>query len=438
MKLFSFKGGIHPSENKKNTEDIEIEDFPSPKYLYIPLLQHIGNVLDPLVSIGEKVLKGQKLGESSGNLSVPIHSPISGKVIKIEVLPFSLRGKVNTIVIENDFLDEKIEYEKIENYKTKTKTELLNLIRERGLVGLGGALFPTHVKINPPADKIIKNLIINGAECEPYLNSDNRLMIENPQEIIGGIEIIMHILGVDSATIGIEDNKSKAVESLKSVLGNRNDIKVAILDTKYPQGGEKQLIKAITNKTIPAGKLPMDIGVIVMNSTSAYWVYNGLINGVPLIEEIITVTGGAIGKPKNYRVSIGTPIEEILKTVEFDEVKSERLITGGPMMGIAQYTSDVPVIKGTSGILALTKKEMGSYKSKSCISCGKCVDVCPMGLSPLMYAKFAEAEKWNEFLSYNLLECIECGSCQYVCPSNRPLTEGIRIGKAKLRSMNLK
>lgn len=436
MGLFNFKGGIHPSENKKRTEQLVIEKFSSPKYVYIPLLQHIGNVLEPIVSVGERVLKGQKIGESSGNLSVPIHSSVSGKVIKIDVLPFSLRGKVNTVIIENDFLDEKIEYEKIFDYEQKTKEELLDTIRERGIVGLGGALFPTHVKLNPP--KKIEVLIVNGVECEPYLNSDNRIMIEKPQEIIKGIEILMHILGVQKAIIGIEDNKAEAIEIIKNALKDREDIKVFALETKYPQGGEKQLIKSVLNKKIPTGKLPMDIGVIVMNVTSVFWVYNGIIEGIPLTEEIVTVTGGAVGKPKNYRVPIGTQIKDIMETVEFDKNNTERLLTGGPMMGIAQYLDEIPVIKGTSGILALTKEEIHPYKSKSCISCGKCVDACPMGLSPLMYAKFAQAEKWGEFSDYNLMECIECGSCQYICPSKRPLTEGIRIGKAKLRSLNLK
>lgn len=438
MALFNFKGGIHPPDNKNLTEKIQIEDFPVPKYLYIPLLQHIGTVLDPLVTIGEKVLRGQKLGESVGKLSVPVHSPISGKVVKIEILPFTLRGKVNTIVLENDFLNESIEFQEIINYKQKTKEELLNIIRERGLVGLGGALFPTYVKLNPPADKKINNLIINASECEPYLNSDNRLIIENSKEIIKGIEIALYLLGLNEVTIGIEDNKKEAIEALKLVLKENNKIKLAVLETKYPQGGEKQLIKAIYNKIIPSGKLPIDIGIVVLNVTSAYWLYNGIVKGQPLTEEIVTVSGGAVGKPKNYRVPIGTQLKEILKTVELKEEEVDKLLTGGPMMGITQYCEEVPVIKGTSGILALTKAETHPYKSKPCISCGKCVEVCPMGLSPLMYAKFAQFEKWDDFREYNIFDCIECGSCQYTCPSKRPLTEGIRVGKAKLRSIDAK
>ncbi len=436
MALFKFKGGIHPPENKSSTEHLAIENFKSSKLLYIPLLQHIGSVCEPLVKIGDRVLKGQKIAESTGTVSVPVHSPASGKVVKIDILPFTLRGKVNTVVIENDFQEESVEFQKLNDYKSKSKEELLNKMKDLGVVGLGGALFPTHIKLNPPKDKKIEILIINASECEPYLNSDNRISIEKSNEIMKGIEIAMHILDVNKAYIGIEDNKKEAIESLKKSLNN--NIELAVLETKYPQGGEKQLIKAICNKNIPSGKLPMDVGVVVINVTTAYWIFNSIINGLPITEEVVTVSGGAIVTPKNYRVLIGTPIKEIIESTGINREIMDKLITGGPMMGIAQHTEDVPVIKGTSGILALTKEETNPYKSKACISCGKCVDACPMGLSPLMYAKFAQFEKWEEFREYNLLECIECGSCQFVCPSKRPLTEGIRIGKAKLRSMETK
>lgn len=438
MTLFKFKGGIHPPENKSSTEYLVIENFKNPEIVYIPLLQHIGSVCEPLVKIGDRVLKGQKIADSTGAVSVPIHSSVSGRVIKIDILPFTLRGKVNTIVIENDFQDELIILNTLDNYKTKSKNELLDKIRDLGVVGLGGALFPTHIKLNPPKDKEINTLIINASECEPYLNSDNRISIEKTADIIKGIEIAMYILGVHKAFIGVEDNKKEAIESFKKALINKTDIKLAILETKYPQGGEKQLIKAICNKNIPTDKLPMDVGVVVINVTTAYWIFNSIINGYPVIEEVITVSGGAIETPKNYRVLIGTPIKEIIESVGINREKMDKLLTGGPMMGIAQHTESVPIIKGTSGILALTPEETNPYKSKACISCGKCVDACPMGLSPLMYAKFAQFEKWEEFKEYNLLECIECGSCQFVCPSKRPLTEGIRIGKAKLRSMEIK
>lgn len=438
MTLFKFKGGIHPPENKELTEMLEIKDFCATKYIYLPMIQHIGSVLEPLVKVGDRVLKGQKIADSQGKMSVPIHSPVSGKIVGIEIMTFTLRGKVNTLIIENDFKEEWTEKTPILNYKNCSKEILLDKIREMGLVGLGGALFPTHIKLNPSPEKKIINLIVNAAECEPYLNSDNRLIIEKTKEILEGIEIILQILGIEEAVIGIEDNKKMAIIELESLIKDSKKIKLAVLKTRYPQGGEKQLIKAIYNKVVPEGKIPPDIGIIVVNITTAFWVYNAIAKGYPLIEEIVTVAGGAIKNPQNLRVPIGVQMKELLDFVGIEREKVDRLITGGPMMGISQYSEDVPVIKGCSGIIALSKEETNPYKAKSCISCGKCVDACPMGLSPLMYAKFAEFEKWNEFREYNIFDCIECGSCQYVCPSKRPLTEGIRIGKSKLRSMDIK
>ncbi len=313
--------------------------------------------------------------------------------------------------------------------------ELLGIIRENGIVGLGGAAFPTHVKLNPPKDKKIDTLLINGAECEPYLNTDNRLMIEMPEEFIKGIEIVMHILDVKKAIIGIENNKQEAIKIVREYLKNREDILLYELETKYPQGGEKQLIKAMLNRDVPSGKLPLEVGVVVQNSATLYSIYNAVYNGHPLIEEIITVSGKGIGKASNLKVAIGTHIKEIVEEVGIDREVTKKLVTGGPMMGIAQYTEDVPIIKGSSGILALSKKEINPTRSRSCITCGKCVTVCPMNLSPLMYSKLVRFENWEELKNYHLLDCMECGSCQYVCPANRPLTEAIRLGKAKLRSM---
>ncbi len=435
MGLFTFRGGIHPPDNKEVTEKIKIENFKRPKFIYLPMLQHIGSILEPLVKIGDRVLKGQKIADSDAFLSVPIHSPVSGVVKKIEVMPFTMRGKVNTVVIENDYKEEWIERKTYDDYKKLEKEELLRIIRENGIVGLGGAAFPTHVKLNPPKDKNIDILLINGAECEPYLNTDNRLMIEMPEGFIKGIEIVMHILGVKKAIIGVENNKQEAIRIIERQLGKREDILLYELETKYPQGGEKQLIKAMLNREVPSGKLPLEVGVVVQNSATLYSIYNAIYNGHPLIEEIITVSGKGIGKASNLRVAIGTHIKEIVEEVGIDREVTKKLVTGGPMMGIAQYTEDVPIIKGSSGILALSKKEVNSIKSKSCITCGKCVTVCPMNLSPLMYSKLVRFENWEELKEYHLLDCIECGSCQYVCPANRPLTEAIRLGKAKLRSM---
>ncbi|MBZ4684149.1 MAG: H+/Na+-translocating ferredoxin:NAD+ oxidoreductase subunit [Fusobacteriaceae bacterium] len=434
MKLFSFKGGIHPPENKDLTENLKIEDFKVPKEICVPLLQHIGVVLEPLVKVGDRVKKGQKIGDSSGFLSSPVHSPVSGIVKKIEIRPFPVSGRVNTIIIENDYEEEIFEYPKYEDYEKLTKDELLKIVREMGIVGQGGATFPTHIKLNPPKDKKIDVLLINGAECEPYLNADNRLMLEQTEKVVKGIDIFRHILGVKRVVIGIEENKEEAIHKMKEE-ASKYGMEIAVLKTKYPQGGEKQLIKAVLDREVPSGKLPSEVGVVVQNTATALSVYEAVIEGKPVIEKVLTVSGLGVKTPKNLRVRIGTQFKEILEYVEIDREKTEKLVMGGPMMGLAQHTEEVPVIKGTSGILALTKKEMNPYKSRACITCGKCVDACPMNLSPLMYAKLARFEEWEEMDKYDLLDCIECGSCSFVCPANRPLTEGIKIGKAKLRAM---
>lgn len=437
MKFFGFKGGVHPPENKIQTENQAIEILKAPKMVFIPLLQHIGVPLTPCVKIGERVLKGKKIADSTAFLSVPVHATVSGIVKAIEVLPFPLMGDVQTIVIENDGLDDldtEVYSNKIVNWKEASKEDLLAIIREKGIVGLGGAAFPTHIKLNPPADVKIDTLLMNGAECEPYLNSDNRIMIEEAQKVVEGIKIMQHILKVENAIIGIEDNKKEAIDIMQKACSGTK-IKVAPLKTMYPQGGEKSLIKAILNKDVPSGKLPSALGVVVNNTTTAAAIYDAVVNGQPLLEKIVTVSGKAIKKPKNLKVSIGTPISIVLENCGYVESEAEKIVVGGPMMGMAQLTLEVPVIKGTSGLLALTKDEVNYCKPKACIGCGKCVTVCPMSLEPIMYARLAEFEQWEDMSKYHLMDCIECGSCSYICPSNRPLTEAIKIGKAKLRMM---
>lgn len=434
MKFFGFKGGVHPPDNKAQTAKLVTEDMVSPKMVYVPMQQHIGAPLDPIVKIGERVLKGQKIADSKAFMSTTIHAPVSGVVKKIEKRVFPLMGQANTVVIENDGKDEWCELEKIENWKEASTEELLKLIREKGIVGIGGASFPTHIKLNPPKDCKIDTLLLNGAECEPYLNSDNRLMLEDPKAIVEGIKIIKKILGIDSAIIGIEENKPEAIASMKKVCEGTG-IEVLPLHTKYPQGGEKQLIKAALNREVPSGKLPAAVGVVVQNTGTAAAIYRGIVLGQPLIEKIVTVSGKAIKEPKNIRVVIGTPFSELLEKCGVDREKVDKLVMGGPMMGMAQFTEDVPVIKGTGGLLALTNEETNYCKPQACISCGKCVDVCPMNLVPFMYGRLAIKEEWDNMGQYNLMDCIECGSCAYICPANRPLTEAIKIGKAKLRSM---
>ena len=436
MKLFSFIGGVHPPGRKYITENIKVEDFVPSKISYISLLQHIGVITESLVAKGDIVKKGQKIAESKAFLSAPIHSPVSGKVIAVENHFFPVNGKVPTIIIENDFQEREEEYEKIENYKEKTKEELLIKIREMGVVGQGGAAFPTHIKLSPPADAKIDTLIINGAECETYLNSDNRVMIENPKESIEGIKIMMHILGVEKCIIGLENNKIEAIEAMKKALENEKSIQVGVLATKYPQGGEKQMIKALLGRTVPVKKLPSEVGVVVQNISTAYEVYRAVVLGKPLIERVVTVSGNGLGAPKNLRIRIGTMFKEILEHCKLNIDVTKKIVMGGPMMGIAQFTTEVPTVKGTSGIIALTEEEINTCRAKSCIGCGKCVEVCPMDLTPLMFAQYGRKEMWKDMEKYNLMDCIECGSCAFICPSKRPLTEAIKIGKAKIRMMS--
>ena len=397
MTFFGFRGGVHPPENKIQTEHLPIEKLESPDEIFVPLLQHIGVPLNPLVNVGDRVLKGQKIADAE-DLAVPIHSPVSGTVTKIESRVFPLTGKVMTVFIENDKKEEWAELTKIENWEEADKKALLDIIREKGIVGIGGATFPTHVKLNPPPNTKLDSLILNGAECEPYLNSDNRLMLENPKSIVEGIKIIKKILNVPDVYVGIEDNKPEAIESMRS------------------------------------GQLPSAVGVVVQNTGTAAAIYEAVVNGKPLIEKIVTVSGKAIKNPKNLKIAIGTPFSYILDYCGVDREKMERLVMGGPMMGLAQMTEDATVIKGTSGLLALTTEEMRPYKTKSCISCSKCVSACPMGLEPLMFDRLAANKQYDEMAEYNLMDCIECGSCNYICPANRPLAEAIKTGKSKLRA----
>ena len=432
MKFFGFRGGVHPPENKIQTENMAVEEVKAPKMLYVALLQHIGAPLDPIVAVGDRVLKGQKIADSQAFMSSPIHSPVSGTVKRIEDHVFPLMGRIKTVIIENDEQETWAELSKIEKWENVDRRTLLTMIREKGIVGIGGASFPTHIKLDPPADAKIDTLLLNGAECEPYLNSDNRLMIENPEKIVNGIKIIKKILGVNRAIVGIEENKPEAIASMRKAVEGTG-IEIAPLKTKYPQGGEKQLIKAVLDRQVPSGKLPSAVGVVVQNTGTAAAIYDGIVNGIPLIEKVVTVSGKGIINPKNVKIAIGTPFSYLLDYCGVNREVVDKLVMGGPMMGMAQFSEEAPVIKGTSGLLALTKEETNPYKTRACIGCGKCVEACPMGLEPLMFARLAAFEQWEQLKEYSLMDCIECGSCAYICPANRPLTEAIKIGKSKLK-----
>ena len=385
MKLLTFKGGIHPPYNKEYSEKMAIEKAKSPKVVYIPLQQHIGAPAKAIVTVGEEVKLGQKIGEQQGFVSCNVHSSVSGKVIAIKEhdLP---GGRGMCIVIENDFKDKVHENVKpVSDIESLTKEEIVNIVKEAGIVGMGGATFPTHVKISPPPGKNIDTVILNGAECEPYLTADHRLMLENPEDVVYGLYILMKALDVKKGYIGIEVNKLDAIEAIEEVVKKYENIEVVRLEIKYPQGAEKQLIYACTKREVPSGGLPMDAGVVVNNVATAAQISKTIKTGMPLVDRITTVTGSCIVEPKNLITRVGTLVSEIID--QCGGLKADKqvakIIMGGPMMGIAQHTIDIPTNKGASGILFLDENESKTPKPQNCLRCGKCVDVCPAFLQPL-------------------------------------------------------
>ncbi len=438
MKL-SFKGGVHPDSKKGLTKDKPIRELDAPKVVYIPLRQHIGAPAEPVVQVGDVVKRGQLIGKSEAFVSAPVHSSVSGKVTGIEPYFHPSGVKTPAVIIENDFLEEwDPEICPIGDYESLSASQIVEAIKNAGIVGMGGATFPTHVKLSPPPDKEIKYIIVNGAECEPYLTSDYRAMIEYPEKIIYGLKTIMKIFNLKTGYIGIEDNKKDGIKSLKDALGQDDSVKILTLKTKYPQGSEKHLIKAITKKEVPSGKLPSDVGAIVVNVDTAVSIANLLKTGRPLTDRIVTVTGDAVAEPCNLRVRIGTPFCDVLEAAGGIKENIKKLIMGGPMMGMAQYSINTPVIKGTSGLLCLTDNEINDKKELACLRCAKCVDACPMGLMPLYLSMHSKKEDFENMKKYNILDCIECGSCSFACPSFKNPVEHIRIGKAKLQLQKLK
>ena len=434
MKLLTFKGGIHPPYRKEYTEKKALERAKSPKVVYIPLQQHIGASATPIVKVGDEVKLGQKIGEKQGFVSSNVHSSVSGKVIGIEEheLP---GGRGLCIVVENDFKEELHESVKPKgNLENLSKEDIISIITEAGIVGMGGGTFPTHIKTSPPSDKQIDAVILNGAECEPYLTADHRLMLENPEDVVFGLKILMKALIVSKGYIGIEVNKLDALEKVKKEAQKYSDIQVIPLKVKYPQGAEKQLIYACTGKEVPSGGLPMDVGVVVNNVATAAQIAQTIKTGMPLVERITTVTGSCIKEPKNLIVKVGTLVFEVIE--QCGGIKEDKnlgkVVIGGPMTGIAQYTMDIPVNKGESGILLLDEKESHKQKPQNCIRCGKCVDVCPAFLQPLYISAYSLKNDFESCEKYRTLDCIECGSCSFVCPSARPLLQSCINAKREI------
>ena len=431
------KGGIHPAENKI-TSAKAIKRLDVPKMVYVPIAQHIGIPSEIVVDRKDKVEIGQVIAKSGGYVSSNIHSPVAGTVTKLDMIVDSSGYKKQCIVIRTDQKNEsnfEVPDLPLKRDISMDQKDILQHITDSGIVGLGGATFPSHVKLDLKNDNQVDCLIINGVECEPYLTADHRLMLEKADEIIVGIQILMHALHIEKAVIGIENNKKDAIKVLKKAAGVDGRIKVAALRVKYPQGSEKQLIKAIMKREVPKGGLPMDVGVIVHNVGTIFAIYQAVQHDQPLIERVVTVTGKRIENPSNFWVKIGTPVKDLVAAVGGVPEGTRKIVNGGPMMGKALKDTDVPITKGTSGILVISEEEASRQESKPCIRCSTCVFVCPMGLEPNLLMNLSEKGFFERASNEDILTCIECGSCSYVCPSHRPLLDYIRFGKSIVKKL---
>lgn len=429
MELLTFKRGVHPPHGKYLTENKAIEDLSPNQLLVYPMAQHIGAPAECLVKKGDRVLVGQKIGQASGFISANIHSSVSGTVKDVKPVLTAGGTKSLAVIVENDDQYEEIEMPKPKPYTEMSKEEIVALVKEAGVVGMGGATFPTNVKLSPAPDKKIDAIILNGAECEPYLTCDHRLMLEETNMIVEGLQIILQMFPDARGYIGIEDNKKDAIQKLKEATKDIPNIEVAALKTKYPQGAEKQLIYSVMKREVPSGKLPADAGCIVQNVNTVREVYNAVVNGRPTISRVVTVTGEAVKEPKNLRVRLGMSYKELVDACEGFKEDPVKIISGGPMMGMAISTLDVPVIKGSSGILCLTEKQAVLPEESSCIRCGRCVQACPMFLVPSAIDSLGRRKEYEAFEEEHGMDCIECGSCTFVCPAKRHLIQSIRTSK---------
>ena len=426
-----FFGGIHPKYNKEMSKTIPTVKTIEPKTVVIPMLQHIGAPCTPLVSVGDRVKKGQKIGDGEG-LCVPVHASVSGTVVAIEPRPHTRGGLVNAVVIENDFQNESVTMPHANN-----DDEILHAIREAGIVGMGGAAFPGNVKALGAMGNV-DTLIANGCECEPYITADDTLLRTNPQQVLEGMLILRSLLDPKRTVLAVEDNKTEAIEELKKLLPAFPDIELCILPTRYPQGSEKQLIQAVTGRQVPPGQLPVKVGCAVFNVSTFAAICRAATEGKALTERIVTVSGEAIAQPQNFLVPIGTSFHDLIEIAGGLHDKTERVISGGPMMGAAQSDLAVPVVKATNSILCLLKDVNGAAENPVCLRCGKCVTVCPMRLQPLYMYRFTNAGRVDELMRMNLLDCMECGSCAFTCPGKLPLVETFRKGKQMVREAQKK
>ena len=421
-----FFGGVHPKYNKEmSTQDPVLQTI-APKVVVIPMQQHIGAPCVPLVQVGDAVKRGQKIGDAEG-LCVPVHASVSGTVVAIERRPHPTAGSALAVVIENDFQDTAVT-----NPLPATEDEILGAIREAGIVGMGGAAFPGNVKALSAMGNV-DTLIANGCECEPYITADDTLLRTNPEQVLEGMMILAKILLPERIVLAVEDNKAQAIEKLKALEEKYPKIHIKVLPTLYPQGAEKQLCQSVTGREVLPGKLPVSVGCAVFNVSTFAAIYRAVKLGMPLTQRIVTVSGEAISKPQNFIVPMGTPFEVLVKAAGGLNDKTERVISGGPMMGFAQSNLEAPVVKATNSILCLMKDENGAAENPVCLRCGKCVEACPMRLQPLYMYRYVNANRLDQLERLNLMDCMECGCCAFTCPGKLPLVEKFRLGKKMMR-----
>ena len=425
----TFKGGVHPYEGKELSKDSPIREVLPVGELVYPLSQHNGAPAKPVVAVGDEVLMGQMIAEANGFVSSPIFASVSGRVTAIELRRTATGDMVNSIVIENDEMYTETRFAGVDDISTLSKEEIIDRIKNTGVVGMGGAGFPTHVKLSPKEPDKIEYIICNGAECEPYLTADYRRMLEYPKELVEGMKILLRLFDNAKAIFGIENNKPDCIEKIRELIQDEPRMEVCELITKYPQGGERQMIYACTGRKINSKMLPADAGCIVDNVETILAIYQAVKNGIPVMKRISTVTGSAIKEPSNIKYSIGTPFSQLIDAAGGFKSQPEKIIAGGPMMGFAMFNLDIPTTKTSSSILCMDKDEVKEYEPIACINCGRCVEACPELLIPSRLAKFSDRYQMDEFEKWNGLECIECGSCSYICPSKRPVAQSIKTMK---------